>query len=169
MTLAVLAPLAALLPVALQRGARGTATPRPSCGADSAAAAADLRAINERTRAAHFTRDAGAFLAAWADTVLDVRGGSLRPAARDALRAPLREQWRALTFDEVSDLTPPVVRVSPDGCMAWLAGHVRVRAREATPAGERPLRLDAAWLAVFERGPGGAWRQVAIANTDASR
>ena len=76
---------------------------------------------------------------------------------------------KSVNFREVVDLTPPEIKISGDGSMAWLVGNVRVNGIRRQPNGQSVL-LDfvSTWLAVYEKR-GSDWYLVANANTEKER
>jgi hypothetical protein len=140
-----------------------------AAGAPSAGGAADraaILALHERTRRAHFQRDAEAFLDGTADTWLRISGGELAER-RKAERLPLLQDYLdRMEFEAVEDAQPTVVEISADGTLAWLAGVVDIRGRYRGEDGEvEPVSFRAAFLHVYRKGPDG-WERVAEADTE---
>lgn len=137
-------------------------------GADGAPSAdrAAILALHERTRRAHFERDAEAFLAGTADAWLRVSGGGLAERQKADQLPLLQDYLDRMEFDAVEDAQPTVVEISADGTLAWLAGVVDIRGRYRGEDGAvEPVSFRAAFLHVYRKGPGG-WERVAEANTE---
>lgn len=131
-------------------------------GEDERAAILELY---EAQRASHFAGDADLFLAAVDTGYLAIGSGAVRYQRKsDALRS-VGDYFQQTRFDELRDVSPPRVIVSPDGRNAWLIGEIEVRGsrRDSSGAG-RPFAFRAAWMDAYERG-GDGWRLVARANT----
>jgi hypothetical protein len=89
-----------------------------------------------------------------------------------ALRSPVENQTRLQryfdqsTFEEWEDLAPPLIRISPDGHMAYVVVQKRVRLTAADSAGSpRAEHTVFAWLEVYEKRAG-QWTLMAVASTD---
>jgi len=130
---------------------------------------ADRRAIlslYEAQRAAHFQRDAEAFLAAVEGGYWAIGNGTVRFRRKAEALPQVRTYLESTRFEEVRDVAPPRVTLSPDGRSAWLIGQVEVRgARRDSTGAERPMAFRAAWMDVYRKDDG-RWRLVARANTE---
>jgi hypothetical protein len=134
--------------------------------ADEAADRAALLRLHEQHRAAHFDRRADLLVASQADTLLSVSGGRISASPRVSVRASFKEYFDNSTFQAWDDVTPPRIRISADGMMAYVIVDKRVHVTSTTP-GAAPVveRVRYAWLSVYEKR-GGEWRLTAIASTD---
>lgn len=136
--------------------------------ADAAEADADRNAIlslYEAQREAHFQRDARLFLSAVDTGYLAIGGGAVRYRARNEAIRQVEGYFQHVEIEEIRDVTPPRVTLSPDGRFAWLIGEVEVRGTLRDSAGSRtPLAFRSAWLDVYEKDSSG-WHLRARANT----
>ncbi len=140
----------------------------PTACADAAEADADRNAIlslYEAQREAHFQRDARMFLSAVDTGYLAIGSGTVRYRAREEAIRQVDGYFQQVEIEELRDVTPPRVTLSPDGRFAWLVGEVEVRGSQHDSVGSRaPIAFRAAWLDVYEKEPSG-WRLRARANT----
>ena len=136
--------------------------------AEPAEADADRNAIlslYEAQREAHFQRDARMFLSAVDTGYLAIGSGTVRYRARDEAIRQVDGYFQYVEIEELRDVTPPRVTLSPDGRFAWLIGEVEVRASRRDSAGsEVPMAFRSAWLDVYEKDSSG-WHLRARANT----
>jgi hypothetical protein len=70
------------------------------------------------------------------------------------------------TFQAWDDIAPPILRISPDGRMAYKIVQKRVRLTAPDSTG-RPVAEDVvyAWIEMYEK-PDDRWILMAIASTD---
>jgi hypothetical protein len=122
--------------------------PRCSTGEQ---AAAELRAVHEISRRAHLEGNADLMAPGMADQMALASNGDLSLNPRDKTVGFFKSYFGRVKYLEWSDTAPPVVRVSPDGQMGWLAVKVRARYLErAKPeAGEKAFKSS--WIATYER------------------
>ena len=142
--------------------ALGGCTARPDLDADRAA----LLALHADQRTAHIEKDAARLTATFADTFRNISRGEITTPSRAASTERLQAYFDRSTFQAWDDITPPVIRISPDGRMATVAVHKRVRLTApdstGTPVAEHTVF---AWLATYEKQDG-IWRLTAVASTD---
>jgi hypothetical protein len=70
------------------------------------------------------------------------------------------------TFQAWDDLAPPIIRISPDGQMAYVIVQKRVRLTAPDSAGvPRPDHTIFAWVELYEKQRG-EWRLMGVASTD---
>jgi hypothetical protein len=68
------------------------------------------------------------------------------------LTPPLAKGYFArVRYLEWSDIAPPLIRISPDGQMGWMAANVRARyiERAKPEAGEKAFKSS--WIATYQR------------------
>jgi uncharacterized protein (TIGR02246 family) len=160
--------LAAAVVVALFCIAPGHPTPSlvsPSQSAADSAAKAELLALHQSARRAHFNRDVEAILVTIGPDLTYVRDGKIKVMSRDDVRKQFTEYFHGAEFSAWDDLEPPIVRVSPDGQMGWMIVRVRV-AYTKTGADGKKSRDESviAWMSVYEKRDG-KWLDVANAST----
>jgi ketosteroid isomerase-like protein len=129
-----------------------------------AADRAQILRLYEATRQAHLNRDPNGFVAADADTVVNISDGAVHVVPRDSAAAHVRQYVADRTFAEVRDLDPPRIEVSPDGNLAWVVGHVMVRGTYRHADSVAPFAFSAAWVDLWRKSRG-QWRIVVHANT----
>jgi hypothetical protein len=138
----------------------------PDRAHDDAADRAQILRLYEATRQAHLRRDPVGFVAADADTIINISDGAVQVVSRDSAIAHLRRYVADRAFTEATDIEPPQIQVSSDGKFAWLIGHVMVRGTRTRPdSGPAPFAFRAAWVDLW-RKTSGEWRIVAHANTE---
>jgi hypothetical protein len=96
-----------------------------------------LLALHEAARRAHFGADVEAALADHGDEVLILRDGAMDHVPVATIRETLRGYFAGATFHEWDDLNPPIVDVSEDGTLAWMANRLRVRLTRRDENGEQ--------------------------------
>lgn len=118
-------------------------------GPDPAAAA--IHAIHLRILQAHRDRDAEAWTALEADTVVVGSRGEVFLSPR-AERLERRRQYLARTrFSVYRDLQPPIVRVARDGSQGWLLASVEVVSHPDTVGATDSTHTIWAWIEMYER------------------
>jgi ketosteroid isomerase-like protein len=133
--------------------------------ADARADRHQILALYEQTRAAHFLHDATGMHGGYDSTWLVVANGTIAARVKPAAEEALSRYLATMDFDEVADATPPSVVVAAAGDVAWLIGHVRVRARHRQPDGSaRPVAFESAFIDLYRR-IGGRWRVVVHGDT----
>jgi hypothetical protein len=128
-----------------------------------AAAAAELRAVHEAARRAHLEGNADLMAPGTADQFVLVSNGEVAANSKEKMIGFFRSYFSRVKYLEWSDAAPPVIKVSPDGRMGWMAVKVRARyvERAKPEAGEKAFRSS--WIATFER-VGCAWRMTGNAS-----
>jgi len=98
--------------------------------------------------------------------MLSVSGGRVSASSREAVRSFFQGYFDQSTFQAWDDVTPPRIRISADGMMAYVIVDKRVHVTSTAP-GAAPVveRVRYAWLSVYEKR-NGEWRMTAIASTD---
>jgi hypothetical protein len=141
---------------------------QPAGTVNSAAREAEvesLRAILESDRQAHLETDAPRLVSNLADTLIDVSRGEIVPELRADVEESFTSYLEDAEYRAWDDVMPPVIRMSDDLSMAWVARKVRVE-RDA-PDGQGGMRRTAfvsAWIATYEK-QGGTWKMTAVAST----
>jgi hypothetical protein len=120
--------------------------------------------LYHRARQGHFEQDATKF-PPFAQRRFRLSEGDVFSETRDAALPGLETYLKRTSFLEYVELEPPRVEVAGDASMAWLLGHIRVRARQQQPDGtESELAFRCAWVSVYTRQDG-AWAEVVNAST----
>lgn len=127
----------------------------------------ELLRMHHRDRAAHFNRDAGYIFSNFADEYFSVGNGLVRIPDREAGRKGLQGYFDATTFLEWDDITPPIVRVSNDGTLAYSIVNKKVSTLSKDQDGAERRSVNVyAWIATF-RNIGGKWKVTSVASTAA--
>jgi hypothetical protein len=132
---------------------------------ESGNARAELLAIHQAARRAHFNRDVDFIVAGMGSEFTTVREGAIRVMSREDVRKQFTEYFRGADFSAWDDLEPPIIRISPDGKMGWMIARVRI-AYTKTDAGSATSKEDTvmAWMSAYEKHEG-KWLLVANATT----
>jgi hypothetical protein len=122
--------------------------------------------MHELGRTAHLEKRADLLVASFADSFLNISHGTV------ALRSPAESQARfqayfdRVTFQEWDDSAPPLIRISPDGQMAYVVVQKSVRLTAPDSAGaQRPEHTVYAWVELYEKRDG-KWTLMAVVSTD---
>ena len=128
-----------------------SAQPSPLRCSTGEEAAAGLRAAHETSRRAHMQGDAALMAPGMADTVVLASNGDLMVNSKEKVIAFFKGYFERVKYLEWSDEAPPVVTVSPDGRMGWMAVKVRARYLDRTKpeAGEKAFKSS--WIATYQR------------------
>jgi sulfatase modifying factor 1 len=125
----------------------------------------EILRMHYRDRFAHFNRDASIIFSQFADEYFSVGNGRLTAPDREAGRKRMQSYLDASTFLEWDDITPPVIRVSDDGSMAFVLVHKKVRLRAKGSDGKEREETEVyAWSTILRR-IGGAWKVASVAST----
>jgi hypothetical protein len=128
-------------------------------------AKAELLALHQADRRAHFNRDVKAILATIGPEFTFVRGGKIQVMSRDDVRVQFTEYFQGAEFSAWDDLEPPIVRVSPDGQMGWMIVRVRVAYTKPDASGKKTQESSViAWMSAYEKRDG-KWLHIANAST----
>jgi hypothetical protein len=138
------------------------------CGGhhDTGADRAELLRMHQLARTAHLEKRADLLVASFADSFLNISNGrvALRPPSES--RARFQAYFDRVTFQEWDDLAPPIIRLSPDGQMAYVIVQKRVRLTTPDSAGvRRPEHTIYAWVELYEKRAG-QWTLMAVVSTD---
>ena len=129
------------------------------------AAKAELLALHRGDRRAHFQHDVDALLASVPPEFIFVRDGEIRAQSRDDLRTQFTRYFQGTEFTAWDDLDPPIVRVSPDGQMGWMAVRLKIALNRADASGQKTNETTVmAWISVYEKHDG-KWQHMANATT----
>ena len=136
--------------------------PRPDLAADRA----ELLRLHHLQRTAHLEKRADLLVASFADSFLNIARGAVVARSPAENRMRLQRYFDQSTFEEWEDMAPPLIRISPDGHMAYVIVQKRVRLTAAdSTGGRRAEHTVFAWLEVYEKRDG-RWTLMAVASTD---
>jgi hypothetical protein len=136
--------------------------PRPDLEADRAT----LLRMHALAQTAHLDKRPDLMVASFADSFLNISRGAVTVRTPAESRARFQAYFDRSTFQEWTDLAPPIIRISPDGQMAYVIVQKRVRLSAMDSAGvPRPEHTIFAWVELYEKR-GGRWTLMAVASTD---
>jgi hypothetical protein len=128
------------------------------------AAAAEIRAAHEAARRAHLEGNVELMVPGMADQMVLASNGDLSVNPKEKTIAFFKGYFARVKYLEWSDAGPPIIIVSPDGQLGWMAVKVRARYldRAKPEAGEKAFRSS--WIATYQR-VGCAWKMTGNAST----
>lgn len=133
-------------------------------GAESAPA--ELLALHQADRRAHFAHDINALVGSLPPELIYVRDGKIERQTSEALRKRFTEYFARAQFSAWDDLEPPIIRVSPDGQMGWMIVRVKLTYTETGAAEKKtPVETVMAWMSAYEKREG-KWLHVANTTTE---
>ena len=138
-----------------------------SVAAPQACLATDVRAnvlaLHETARQAHLRGDAALIARGIGDRLLLAENGRIRVQSNAEVAQFFTGYFGRVRYSQWRDVTPPVVKVSPDGQMAWMAVEIEAHyTRADEPAGGEKT-FKSSWIATYERD-GCEWRMTGIAS-----
>jgi hypothetical protein len=137
------------------------AAPSPDLASDHAA----LLRLHEEQRTAHVQRQAELLTGSFADTFYSIGRGRVTTPSRAASTARFQAYFEQAAFRAWDDLAPPVIRISPDGRMAYVIVQKRVGLQPIDSTTVPDPDTIYAWLSTYEKIDG-QWRLTALASTD---
>jgi hypothetical protein len=127
---------------------------------------AELLRMHDMAQTAHLEKRADLLVASFADSFLNISRGEVTLRSPAESRTRFQAYLDRSTFQEWADLAPPIIRISPDGQMAYVIVRKRVRLTAPDSAGvTRPEHTIFAWVELYEKR-GGKWTLMAVASTD---
>jgi hypothetical protein len=137
----------------------------PLIRTDADMAKAELLALHQADRRAHFHHDVNALLATVPADFIYVRDGRVQAQTKEDLRKRFTGYFQGAEFTAWDDLEPPIIHASPDGQMGWMVVRVKIAYSKAGAAGNKTLEQSViAWMSVYERHEG-QWLHVANTST----
>lgn len=128
---------------------------------------ATLAAAHARVLEAHRRSDLALLLEDANARSMSSGRGVLRESGRDELAARLGPYFAKTRFDRYEDVVPPIVAVSADGTLAWLACQIEAAGTQAqAPELPQPVAFGYSWVELYAR-QNGSWR--AIGNASSAR
>jgi hypothetical protein len=135
-------------------------------GGDTGADRTELLRMHELARTAHLEKRADQMVASFDDSIRFVAEGEVTVSSPAENRARFQAYFDRSTFQAWDDIAPPLLRISPDGRMAYKIVRKRVRLTSHDSAG-RPVaeHVVYAWIEVYEK-PHNRWILKAVASTE---
>ncbi len=154
-----------VLTVGMLAGLLCLAPARPPIRSDADAAKAELLALHQADRRAHFRRDVNALVANLPPEFIYLRDGKIRTQSPEDLRKQFTQYFQAAEFSAWDDLESPIIHVSADGQMGWMVVRVKIAYLKTDSAGKKTQEQSViAWMSVYEKHDG-KWLHVANAST----
>jgi hypothetical protein len=133
--------------------------------ADIESAKAELLALHQADRRAHFAHDVDTLVSTLPADFIYVRDGKIQTQTKDASRKRFTEYFQGAEFTAWDDLEPPTVHVSLDGRMGWMIVRVKIAYTKTDAAGTKTSEETVcAWMSAYEKSKG-KWVHVANAST----
>ena len=127
---------------------------------------AELLRMHEQARADHLEKRADRMVASFADSLRFVAAGEVTIVPPEQNRARLQAYFDRSTFQAWDDIAPPILRISPDGRMAYKIVQKRVRLTAPDSLGRTVAEhVVYAWVEMYEK-PADRWILMAVASTD---
>ena len=126
-------------------------------------ARAELLSLHEAARQAHLRGDAAPLAAAIGDKLLLAENGGIRVQTKAEVAQFFAGYFNRVRYSEWRDVSPPVVQVSPDGRMGWMAVELEARYSRADKPEEGEKSFKSSWIATYERD-NCQWRMTGIAS-----
>ena len=131
--------------------------------ADPGADRAALLKSHTEDRDGHLKGDASLITAHFASSFEEVVGGRVHEMSRDAARQQIGEYLKTVKYTAWDDATDPIIKISPDGQMAWMLVQTKVEVAPADQPDAKRSFMNSA-IQTYEKGPNG-WEMTAIAAT----
>lgn len=116
---------------------------------------AALASAHERTLAAHRQSDVRLLLADAAERSVVSGRGTLRETGRSELAARLSPYLEGIRFSRYEDVVVPVVAVSADGTLGWLACQIEAagssRVAKLADGSPEPIAYGFSWVELYAR------------------
>lgn len=125
-----------------------------------------LLKLHKQQQTAHLSKDAKLFAEMFHDPIIQIKNGNISRNSYEATIARVQPYFDMSTFLEWEDITPPEIRISQDGTMAYKIVHKRVRLTQEGENGETVYGHSVfAWLETWEKIDG-KWQIMAAVSTD---
>ena len=126
-------------------------------------AKAELLSLHETTRQAHLRGDAVSIAETIGDQLLMADNGTIRTQSNAEVAAFFSGYLKRVRYSEWRDASPPVVTISPDGRMGWMAVAVEAKYTNADKPAEGEKSFKSSWIATYARN-NCVWRMTGIAS-----
>ena len=135
--------------------------PAQACAAKDSKA--ELLSLHETTRQAHLQGDAAKLAGTIGHRLLLVEKGTIRTQSRAEVAQFFASYLKRVRYSQWRDVSPPVVTISPDGNMAWMAVEVEAKYSSADKPLEGEKSFRSSWIATYERD-NCAWQMTGVAS-----
>jgi len=116
----------------------------------------DIAAAHERVMAAHRASDAKLLTADAAELSTVSGRGRLSEVKREEQLARMSEYLGAIRFSRYEDTVVPVIGLSEDGSLAWLACEMEAEGIRTDDGKSEPIAYAFSWVEHYARGPADA-------------
>jgi hypothetical protein len=114
---------------------------------------AEIAAAHERVMAAHRASDAEMLTADAAERSTVSGRGQLSEVTREEQKARMRSYLGAIRFSRYQDTAVPVIALSEDGTLAWLACEMSAEGIRTVEGRSEPVAYAFSWTEFYARGP----------------
>lgn len=97
----------------------------------------ELLVVHDQERTAHLTTDVEAMMVHQGDEFVAVVEGGVHVLTGEQMRGIFTQAFEGATYLAFDDVEDPVIRVSDDGSMAWMAVKLRVWKTQLGASGEQ--------------------------------
>ena len=129
---------------------------------------AQLEQLHRQQRDAHLSKSAKMMVDQFAEDIISVNHGqidSVYTRSEDSLR--FQTYFNSVSFKKWDDVTPPKIRFSRDGSMAYMIVDKLVILETIDSAGDKIEETTRfAWVAIFRKQDSGAWKIECVASTN---
>lgn len=126
---------------------------------------ADILKYFDKTITAAMEEDLSLLESLTHDTTFYIYNGTIQKFSKEEDLANFREQFNKTDFNSIIKLVEPVIRLSPDGKMAWMTGKLKIEYSFVQEDGMIiENEFEDAFLMVLEKSEDG-WETVAKAET----
>ena len=129
----------------------------------AADATAELLALHETAREAHLRGDAALIAGGLGDQLLLAENGVIQVQSKAEATSFFTGYFQRVRYREWRDVAAPVVRVSPDRQMAWMAVAIAARYTRADKPADGEKSFQSSWIATYARDRC-SWRMTGIAS-----
>jgi uncharacterized protein DUF4440 len=124
---------------------------------------AEVLTLHETAREAHLRGDAALIARTIGDQLLLAENGAIRIQSNAEVAQFFTGYFKRIRYRQWRDVAPPVVKISPDGQMAWMAVQIEAQYMRADQPAEGEKSFKSSWIATYERDKC-AWRMTGIAS-----
>lgn len=127
---------------------------------------AELLRMHHQARADHLEKRADRMVASFDDSIRFLARGEVSVSSPAENQTRLQAYFDRSTFQAWDDIAPPLLRISPDGRMAYKIVQKRVRLTAPDSTGRQVAEhVVYAWVELYEK-PRDRWILKAVASTD---
>jgi hypothetical protein len=125
----------------------------------------ELAAAHERVMAAHRASDAAALTANGAEISTISGRGRLTSSTLTEFRDRMGGYLGSIRFTRYEDTAVPVIALSIDGTLGWLACEMEAEGTSTTDGKSEPLAYAFSWVELSAKKADGAWQSIGNASS----